>query len=457
MTDVSLGRLPRRRVTVLGATDYGINLFWHSLELFMLFYYTEILGISPLLAALILTLGSLCDAVMDPIIGSAADRTRTRWGRFRPWVVVMAPIVAICLAAAFYRPALSGLPLVGYALVSHLVFRAAYTSAAIPFIALSARAVLDTRDRSLLSGTRMQFAGVASLTVAFAYPWMADRFGSGVGQQGYMYAAACLGLLAIPVMWATMAYTKEPVEPPVDPSVQVKKASAKEDLRAILSMVRHNRDLVRVLIAIVMLSTAGTLISKLTMFYYKYVAHAPELGRYALAVSAISMLLVAPIWAYASNRLSKRAAWMIASALAGIGLAALFFVPAGFGKPTLIIFFLIAVGTTGFSVLFWSMVPDTVDVNEKLFGDRYEAKTISVAMFARKFTLAINAILIGLVLEATGYVSGGVEHQGTADGVRGLIAFVPLFCVAVSVIAMWGYRLNATEHAKLRRENAARK
>ena len=451
-------RLPLRRIATLGGVDYGVNLFWHSLELQMLFFYVEIVGISPIFAGLVLTLGSLCDALVDPLIGSLADRTRTRWGRFRPWVVLGSPFVAVGLAACFYKPALSGAALAAYVLLAHLLFRATYTATTIPYIALSARVVRDTRDRSLLSGFRMQFGGLASLTVALGYPTMVDMMGgsSDADARGYFLAAVIVGLLAIPVLGLTMRAVREPEDSERKPQRRAPGTALREDASAFIRMLRHNGSLVRVLIAIVMLSTAGTLISKMTLFYYKYVAGEPELGRYALAISAISMLVVAPIWAVVANRISKRNAWMVASCFGFAGLAALYVIPPGHEYSTLGLFFLIGIGTTGFSVLFWSMVPDAVEVNEHMFGDRYEAKTISLAMFSRKFTLAINALLIGAVLELTGYTPSGPVTPETVSGLRALIAFIPLTCIIISVLALWNYRLDAAEHQRLRELNAQR-
>ena len=447
-------RLPLRNLLTLGGTDYGLNLFWHSLELFLLFYYTDVLGLPPLFAGLILTLGSLCDALVDPVIGSLADRTRTRWGRFRPWVVVVAPVAGFGLIGNFYQPDFFGSGLAAYALASHLVFRAAYTALGIPYIALSARSVSDTKDRSLLSGFRMQFAGLASLTVAFTYPMMVDFVGPENPSLGYTYGAMLLACLAVPVIWTTMRFVKEPAEEAPRAGAKEQSHGWRSDLSAFMKITTRNKAFVRVLIAVIMLSTAGTLISKMTLFYYKYVVGDPELGRYALATSAVSMLIVAPLWALAANRTSKRDAWMVASVFGCIGLVSLYFIPPGHPILTLALFFCIGVGTTGFSVLFWSMVPDAVEVNEHLLGDRYEAKTISIAMFARKFTLALNALLVGSVLELTGYTNTGPVSAETVEGMRILIAVLPCVCIILSMVAMWGYRLDAAEHQRIRQANA---
>jgi GPH family glycoside/pentoside/hexuronide:cation symporter len=440
--------LPLGRKAALASADFGLNLTWHSLELFLLFYYTDVVGLSPVFAGFILTCGSIWDAVFDAIIGSLADRTRTRWGRFRPWVVGAGPLIAIGLGLCFTKPDLGGAALTGYCLASHLFLRTAYTAGAVPFISLSARVTRDPRDRSTIAGLRMQFAGFASLAVAFTYPVMQDWAGPGREPLAFSLGAFLLGLAAIPVIVNAMYWTREPDDADAPLPTRSIRAIFADDLRA-LSKLRHNGAFVRVVAAAILFSTAGTLISKLTLFYYKYYAGAPEMGRYALATSALSLILIAPLWALVANRTSKRTAWMMAAAVGSLGLLGLNLIPVGQPVLALLLFFIIGAATTGMSVLFWAMLPDTVEVNEMLFGDRLEAKTIGIALFARKLTLAFNAILIGAVLEASGFVANAVQTPETVGALHGLIVYVPLACIALTVVTFWRYDLNARRQALL--------
>lgn len=441
--------LPLGRKAALASADFGLNLTWHSLELFLLFYYTDVVGLSPVFAGFILTCGSIWDALFDAIIGSLADRTRTRWGRFRPWVVGAGPLIAIGLGLCFTKPDLGGTALAGYCLASHLFLRTAYTAGAVPFISLSARVTRDPRDRSTIAGLRMQFAGLASLTVAFTYSLMQDWAGPGREPLAFSIGAFLLGLIAIPVIVNAMYWTREPrEEEELETASRSVRAVFVDDFRA-LSKLRRNGAFVRVVAAAILFSTAGTLISKLTLFYYKYYAGAPEMGRYALATSALSLILIAPLWALVANRTSKRTAWMLAAALGSLGLLGLNLIPVGRPELALALFFVVGAATTGMSVLFWAMLPDTVEVNETLFGDRLEAKTIGIALFARKLTLAFNAILIGAVLEASGFVANAAQTPETVGALHALIVYVPLACIGLTVVAFWRYDLNTGRHALL--------
>lgn len=441
----------------LASADYGVNLAWHSIELFLLFFYTEVVGLPPLFAGFILTMGSLWDAFIDPVIGALADRTRTPWGRFRPWVVGAAPMIGLGLTLTFYKPDLQGTALAAYALLAHLLFRTAYTAGTIPYISLTARVTHDARDRATISAMRMQFAGLASLTVAFAYPLARKLLGGQSEALGFLVGAIVLGALITPVLGLAMRGVNEPApQEDHEHSPALGLAAVREDARAFVKMVMNNGPFVRVLLGTILVSMAGTLVYKTALYYYKYYAHAPELGRYALAMSATAQLVLSPLWALLANRTSKRTGWFAA---AGVGMAALgglSLIPTHQPIPALGLFFLFGAANTGLSVMFWSMIPDTIEVNEHRLGERYEAKTIGLALFARKMTLAFNALLVGAALQFANFRPNAEANASTLEALRLLIGVVPLSCLSLTLLVLWRYNLDRTEHARLRTEIAGR-
>jgi glycoside/pentoside/hexuronide:cation symporter, GPH family len=443
--------LPFRRKLSLASADYGFTIVYHTIELFLLFYYTDVLGLDPLFAGMVLTVGLLWDAFFDPLAGSLADRTRTRWGRFRPWVFVSAPFLAIGVILTFAGPMFPQLEMAAYALISHLLLRSAYTAGTVPFNAMSARVTRNTADRTTIAGLRMQFSGLASLTVALGLPFALDFAGDGREATGFFYGSFALALLVLVSLTASMATVREPAE---GDSVTAKEPVSilqilRDDVRAFGMLVTRNGSFARVLIAIVLVSTAGTMISKTTIYFYKYYVEAPDLGRYALATSAMSLLIIAPLWALLANRTSKRTAWMWATLIATTGLTGLMLVPQQMPYLTLALLFVTGAGTTGHSVLFWAMIPDTVEVNEVTFGDRHEAKTLGFALFARKLTLAINAFWIGATLTAVGYTPNAAQGPDALAALKSFIAVIPLLCVVASALVIRGYRLDAETHRAL--------
>lgn len=447
------GRLSTGRKAAFASGEFAFNLSWQSIELFLLFFYTDVMGLSPWWAGLIFTLGSVWDALWDPVIGSLADRTRTRWGRYRPWVLGAMPLASAALAVVFHKPNLSGAALTGYALATHLVLRTAYTTASIPYLSLSARSTPDARDRSVIAGFRMQFAAAAGLTVSLGYPWAAKRFGEAAGYGNY---AIALALLALPVIAISMRAAVDPGETRGPRETNVGAAVA-SDFRAFGAMLRANPALLRVLAAIVVTSIALTMISKSTLYYFKYYLHAPDYARWALAIGAINLVVAAPIWAWIANRTSKRTAWLIASTIAGTGLLLLALNPSRDPRLTLLLLWLAGVGSSGYAVLFWAMLPDTVEINELRLGIRDEAKVFALALFARKMALAVNAFLLGAVLTAAGFHPNHEQSAATLAVLKGLFTLVPLAGAIGSALLMRGYRLDAAEHARVRGELSARR
>ena len=440
------------RKIAFASGELAFNLTWQSIELFLLFYYTDVVGLSPWWAGVVFAIGSFWDGFFDPIIGALADRTRTRWGRFRPWVAGMMPIVALSLAAVFYKPALAGVQLTAYALVTHLILRTAYTSASIPYLSLSSRITQDGRDRSTIAGYRMQFAAIAGLIVALGYPFAAERLGAGDPSHGYFLAAIIFGCFSLPFVAISMWAARDPAELADTAPRKALLSALGSDLKAFARMARYNGSFMRVLIAVAVTSIALTMISKGTLYYFKYYLNAPGLARYALALSAIKFILLAPIWAWFANRTSKRVAWLAASSIAGSGAVAVYFVPPDAPYLAMALLFYGGIGSAGYAVLFWAMLPDTIEVNELLFGERDEAKAFSFALFARKLALAFNALLLGALLSAAGFRPNDVQTTDTLWALKALFTLIPAAGALGAAIAIWGYRPDGPEHRRLREE-----
>ena len=441
-------RMSTGRKAAFASGEAAFNLTWQSIELFLLFYYTDVMGLSPWWAGIIFTLGSIWDGLCDPVIGMLADRTRTRWGRFRPWVISAMPVTSVALAAVFYKPALAGAALVGYALVTHLLLRTTYTAASIPFLSLSARTTHEAGDRATIAGFRMQFAALAALTVSLGYPWAARNLG-GSAEEGYFLASIAFGLLALPITLVSMSAANDPVEPPVSAPLRLGDR-LRDEAAAFAGILRHNADFRRVLVAIVVVSVALTMVSKATLYYFKYELEAPEMAKWSLAIGAANLVVMAPVWAWIANRTSKRTAWLFASAIAATGMLALFLWPTKDPVAALILLWFAGIGSAGYAVLFWAMLPDTVEANEWATGSRDEAKLFALALFSRKLALAVNAFLLGSVLSAAGFVANVQQTPEALFALKTLFTLVPVAGAIVSAAVIFGYRLDGAAHHRLR-------
>jgi glycoside/pentoside/hexuronide:cation symporter, GPH family len=444
-------KLPLRTKIGFGLGDYGFNLVWSGTGLFLMYVYTDVFGVSPTIAGAVYALALLWDGVTDPVMGVIADRTRTRWGRYRPWIAIGAIPLAGSYALAFWNPGFTGVALVIWIAFTHCFLRTAYTIAGIPFSSLQARLSDDANERATLAGFRMIGAASGALTVALMTPLVVGMVGKENEARGYLLAAMAAGILAIFIFAYVVAVMREPPE--------TEDADEPEpllsDLSTFFDQFRTNTPLVQVFAIIIMMGIALTMFSKNLLYYFKYVLEKPEAATLALVMPALVMLFMVPVWVFIAKKTSKRLAWMIGSAIAASGYLAFYLNPVKEVPVVMAIIFFIALGTSGFGVLFWSMLPDTVEWGQAKSGIRHEAKVFGFASFAQKAALGVNALALGLLLDGVGYVANQDQTPQTLAGITAIMSLVPLAGILISVAALWTYPIDARRHEELRATIAA--
>ena len=187
-------RLPVTRKLGYGLGDFGFGLYFLTASQFLLFYYTDVLMLAPATAGWVFASAVVWDAVIDPVMGALANRTRTRWGRYRPYQLFAAIPVALAWALIFVPTGLTGWRLIAFALGAHVLFRTVYAVASMPYLALSAAMTEDSGERSSLAAYRLVFQAFAGGLVAFSTLPLAARLGD--GQAGFFYVALIYGAIA---------------------------------------------------------------------------------------------------------------------------------------------------------------------------------------------------------------------------------------------------------------------
>lgn len=190
--------LPRARMLIVAVGDFGLNIYWRSISYFLLFFYTDVVGLSVASASVIYMIASIVDGCIDPIIGMVIDRTRTRWGRYRPWIAMGSVPLALSFCLLYWVPSAGGTALVVLVTGAHILFRACYTSVAVPVASLTARVTTDSRERTTLTGYRLLCGTTAGLVVAFCTQPVSAWLGRTQGE-GFFWVAALSGILATAV------------------------------------------------------------------------------------------------------------------------------------------------------------------------------------------------------------------------------------------------------------------
>lgn len=432
--------------------DFGYNIVWQGTGLFLMYVYTDVFGISPTVAGIIYMVALVWDAVFDPIVGVIADRTRTRWGKYRPWIFIGALPMGLSYALAFWNPGLTGVALIAWVALTHCFLRTAFALSNIPFCSLQARLSGDSKERTTLAGMRMIGAGIGGLSVALLTPAIVHRLSADEGQ-GYFLAAIGGGVITLLTLLYVVFVMREPED-----EAAAKPEPLFGDIGAFFSQLVRNIPLAQIFVVLIIFSLALTMFSKNLLYYFKYVLQAPP-GAEALALimTPIALILLVPVWVTLANLTSKRTAWMVASTFAAAGYASLYFTPVRDVTISYVLIGLVSVGVSGFGVLVWSMLPDTVEWGEAKLGVRHEAKVFGFSAFAQKAALGINALIVGIMLDAVGYVPNQEQTPETLNGILSIMTLVPLGGVIVTVLVLWKYPIDAKRHAELQAELQARR
>ena len=441
---LGLGRL-------LGFTvgDYAFNLYWQSVSLFLLFFYTDAVGLSAGVAGLIYMVASIFDAAIDPLMGAIADRTRTRWGRYRPYILFGGPFVGLAFMLLYYRPPFAGAGLAIWMLATHIIFRAAYTVASIPYTAMSARITPSSSERGTIAGGRIVFATLAGLTVATLTQLLAARFGGGDTARGFFWAAGVFAVIATCVLPIVFIATSEPAETGLDRSPQ--------GLADYWPALRDNRALWVVVIAICTGVVCSTALGKSVLYYFKYYLHAEAAGRQALSIMAASGLLIVPGWVYVTKWIGKRSAWLVAIAWGLAGLAVFALTDIRSVSMAIVFFVWMQVTTLGLALGFWSLLPDTVEYGEWRTGLRTESFVFGLGAFFLKVALGLGAGLFGWLLQLIGYHANAAQTPETLAHMKLLMTALPAAGLASAGVAMLFYPMRGTMHDDIVREIAQRR
>ena len=428
--------------------DYACNLYWQSISLFLMYYYTDAVGLPAATAGFIYMIASIFDGAIDPIMGAVADRTRTRWGRYRPWVLIGALPLGLSFAGLYWKPAASGLGLTAIILATHLLFRVAYTAVSIPYCALTARITSSSAERNGLAGFRMFFATLAGLTVSFLTQPMVAYFGGGNEAAGFFYAACGIAAISTVILPLVFLNTREPALP--------SDSAPSPSLGDYWRSIRANRAFWLVMVAVTSAALCSTIVGKSVLYYYKYFVHDEAAARYALSVKAAAGLVIIPAWVQVTKRTGKRGAWFLATGWALVGLAVFAFsdIRGAIGAGAMFLFLHTAI--LGLNMTYWSMLPDTVEYGEWRSGVRAESFIFGFGIFFQKVALGLAAGLMGLAFDLAGYRPNVEQSEATLWGIKHVITLFPAIGLAIASLAIWFHPLRRGEHERITAELAAR-
>ena len=427
-----------------GIGDYAICLYWSGVGLYLLYFYTDVVGISPLLAGWIYALGIGWDAITDPYMGYIAERTRTKMGSYRPYILFGSIPLAFSFVLLFWVPPFEGNFLFIFLIMVNLFHRTCFTIVSVPYSSLTARITDDSEERTKLTTARMLGASFGTLTIsALGFP-IINWFGSGEESLGFIYLGVCSGLAAIFILAITVKTVRER-------NFNLEITQLPKFSEVSKSIVNNYAFLI-VFASTLTLITTSIMFNKNLIYYTKYALDLHEYQGLILGVSSASAFLAIPVWAYSALKIGKRNSWLISMILLVFSFLFFYLYPIKNLLELLIVLAVLGIGNGATGVLFWSMLPDTIEYGEWKTGVRTESSLYGFMTFAQKGGIAISALILGVLLTNIGFVPNTIQTEETLENLKTLMTFIPLSGVVLSFILVYFYPIDSKFHKKLIRE-----
>lgn len=431
-----------------GLGDTASNLYWTIFVSFLMFFYTDVFGISAAAAGTMFMLTQFWDAVNDPLMGIVADRTNSKWGKFRPYLIWASGPLAIIGVLTFITPDLSPAGKLVYAYVTFTLIKMAYTAVNIPYSALLGVLSPSTQVRTGISTYRfvLAFAGMF-LVQGLTLP-LVKLFGGGNQALGFPITMAVYGVLAIGLFYITFATTKERVQP-----MAGQKTTLKKDLNDLI----HNRPWM--ILLVMGIFTLGYIIirSGTIIYYFKYVINNEDQASLFMVLGTAAVIAGVACTQFFSKLLGKKKFYLIVMSLTTILTALFYFIPTD--KIVLIYaaHILISFVMAPQAPLLWAMYADTADYSEWKNDRRATGLVFSAATFAQKFGVALGGGLAGWLLALFGFIANQDQSPETLNGIRLMMSFIPAIATVIATVAAIFYELDDKTMKKIELDLLARR
>jgi len=441
-------RLPLREKVSYGIGDFGFNLYWANISAFLLIFYTDVMGLAAGAVGTMMLVTKLVDAVADPFMGAIADRTRTRWGRFRPYLLFAAVPLAIAGVLTWTVPDLEGGGRLLWAYATFTLMMFVYTVLSMPYSALSGVMTADSQQRTTLISFRFIAAFAGTTLVNWLTLDLVRWLGRGDEQLGWQLTMVLYGIVAVATFVAVFANTRERIEPPPQ-----QRSTMRQD---VLDLLGNKPWLVLFVLALVIMVTivmrSGSLV-----YYLKYYVERPELTGLFLGSYSAALAIGAALTPLLTRLLDKRRLMMGLMAGVGVISCAMYFVP----REQIWVMFalntLVGLLLGPKSPLAFSMYADCADYTEWKTGRRATAMTFAAATFSQKLGGAVASAAIAWMLAAMGYVANQAQSDASRLGIVSLLTVIPGVVALVAVWVMKAYPLNDAALARVQAELQARR
>ena len=432
-----------------GFGDMASSMFWKLFGAYLMIFYTDVFGLPAAVVGTMFLITRIWDSAFDPIVGVVADRTHSRWGKFRPYLLWLAVPFGIIGVLTFVTPDWSPTGKLVYAYVTYSLMMMIYSAINVPYASLLGVMSPNPKERNTLSTYRMTFAYIGSFIALLLFMPLVNFFSGnskdlGDQQTGWTMAVVVIAILCIILFFGCFAWTKERVKP-----IKAAQNPLKEDLKDLFK----NKPWWILLGAGVAALVFNSIRDGATVYYFKYFVVEEDYATVSFfgmsfvlsglylalgqAANIIGVIAAAPV----SNRIGKRNTYMWAMIIATV-LSVIFY---WFDKEDLIWMFvfqaLISICAGSIFPLLWSMYADCADYSELKTGNRATGLIFSSSSMSQKFGWAIGTAITGWLLGFFGFQANAVQSEEAISGIKMFLSFLPAVGTILSVVFISMYPL----------------
>jgi len=428
--------------------DTASHFVWDMVGFWLLFFYTDIYGISAAAAGTIMLVARFWDMGIDPVIGIISDRTNTRWGKFRPYILFGAIPYAILAILTFTTPNFGEVGKIIYAGATYVLLMTAYATINLPYSALGAVMTDDTYERAGLNTYRFIAGFTGQFVVTGLALTLAEFFGGGDKAQGFQYTVFLFAGLSLIFFFITFKSTKERVQPP-----KAQKDSLKEDVKNLFTNKAWIILALVGIISFIMFAMQNAAIA----YYFKYYLGRENNVQLFNVIGTVALIVALPLSKPLAKRFGNKNVFIASSLISGLFFM-LIYLPGVNNLTTIYVFNIIAKMAYAPAVpLLWTMIADSADYGEWTTGRRSTGLYFSAAVFAQKAGWGIGAAIAGWILAASGFVANMIQNDSAITGIKLLVSVIPGILYMSCALFMIFYKIDTKTTTLMKQDLDARR
>lgn len=436
-------KLSRKTKVLYGAGDTGFSLTSTILGVYFAIFLTDVVGLAPGVAAGSILVGRVWDFVNDPIIGHLSDRTRTRWGRRRPFLLFGSLPFAAAFVLLWWRPPIdTQVGLAVYYGLAYLLFDTSATFAYMPYFALTPELTADYDERTALTSYRMFFSIFGSL-LAFTIPLMIIGAFRPENAGRVLLMGVTFAVISMIPLLLTFLGTQER-----EHNMELNRPKLLPSLRA----AYNNRPFVFGAVIFLFTWVCISILETTLLFFLKYIVQREAQSDILMGSIFIAAIIALPFWEYVSRKWDKRRAYIYGVAFwAVVQIMLITLNPTTSMSMLFGLCILAGIGVGAAHVLPWSIIPDAIEWDEYETGQRHEGMFYSLVTLTQKVASAVAVPLVLLLLEFTGYMPNAeVQPASTMLGIRIAIGPIPAILLSAGILFAIRYPLSRERHSEIR-------